>query len=149
MTTTTENPTTEPQDAPEDAEQPTDAPEDAQEPQDAQESPEDADSFPRDYVERLRDENARYRQRAGRADEFAAALWTANVAATGRLADPTDLAMPDDADPLDADVLTAAVDDLLTRKPHLASRRPRGQIGQGETGSTASVDLAGMLRSRA
>lgn len=107
------------------------------------------DTFDRDYVQKLRDENAKYRQRAGKADELAAALWSARVAAGGRLADATDLPMPDDADPLDPEVVDTAVTELLARKPHLASRRPRGDVGQGMAGSTSSVDLAGMLRSRA
>lgn len=126
-------------------------PEEVEEEQTPEEEVEETEpeTFDRPYVERLRKEAADARVRAKDRDDLAAALWTANVAATSRLADPTDLGMPDDADPLDADALTAAVDDLLTRKPHLASRRPRGQIGQGETGSTASADLAGMLRSRA
>ncbi len=110
---------------------------------------EEPDTFPRSYVEELRQENGRYRQRAQRADDLAAALWTARVTATGRLADPTDLPLPEDADPLDADAVSAAVDDLLNRKPHLASRRPRGDVGQGVGGSSTSTDLAGILRSRA
>lgn len=109
---------------------------------------EEPDTFPRSYVQELRDESARYRQRAGQADTLAAALWTANVAATGRLADPTDLTMPADADPLDPEVVTAAVDELLGRKPHLANRRPTGDVGQGATGHADTVDLAGILRSR-
>src|SRR5699024_1753562 len=32
---------------------------------------EEPDTFPREYVEKLRDENARYRQRAGTADDLA------------------------------------------------------------------------------
>lgn len=107
------------------------------------------ETFDRAYVEKLRDENAKYRQRAGRADDLAAALWSARVAATGRLADPTDLGMPADADPLDAEAVEVAVTELLARKPHLASRKPRGDVGQGVAGSTSSVNLAGMLRSRA
>lgn len=110
---------------------------------------EDGDTFDRAYVERLRDESARYRQRAGTADTLAAALWAERVTATGRLADPTDLPMPTDADPLDGDALTAAVDDLLTRKPHLASRRPTGDVGQGASGQADTVDLAGILRAGA
>lgn len=137
-----QEPQEQPQDAPEAQETPED-PEAAQEPQD------DAETFPRSYVEKLRDENARYRQRAQRADDLAAALWTARVSATGRLADPTDLPMPEDADPLDADTVAAAVDELLGRKPHLASRRPAGDVGQGATGASTTTDLAGLLRSRA
>lgn len=111
--------------------------------------PEDGDTFPRSYVQELRDENARYRQRAGAADTLAAALWTANVTASGRLADPSDLAMPEGADPLDAEALTAAVEDLLARKPHLASRRPSGDVGQGASAQADSVNLAGILRAGA
>ncbi len=106
------------------------------------------DTFPRDYVEKLRRESAGYRERAQRTDELATRLHTALTAATGRLADPTDL--PFDAAHLDdPDALEAAVDELLTRKPHLASRRPAGDVGQGARSSGGSVDLAGMLRSRA
>lgn len=110
---------------------------------------EEGNTFDRAYVERLRDESARYRQRAGQVDTLAAALWTANVTATGRLADPTDLPLPEGADPLDGDALTAAVDDLLTRKPHLANRRPTGDVGQGASGPADTVDLAGILRAGA
>lgn len=45
--------------------------------------------------------------------------------------------------------LTAAVDNLLARKPHLASRRPTGEIGQGAAPSTGIGDLAALLRQRA
>ena len=55
--------------------------------------------------------------------------------ATGRLADPTDLEF--DEDHLDdPDALAAAIDDLLARKPHLASRKPVGDIGQGQRGAS-------------
>lgn len=107
------------------------------------------DSFDREYVEKLRKEAADARVRAKDRDTLAAALWTANVAATGRLADATDLGMPADADPLDAEAVEVAVTELLARKPHLASRRPRGDVGQGHSGAGESVDLAGMLRYRA
>lgn len=107
------------------------------------------ETFPREVVEKLRRENAEQRVKAKRADDLAAALWQARVAATGRLADPSDLAMPEGADPLDAEAVAAAVDELLGRKPHLATRRPMGSVGQGPTTPTAGVDLAGMLRARA
>ncbi len=106
------------------------------------------DTFPREYVEQLRDENAKYRQRAGRADDLAKRLHTALVAATGRLADPTDLPF-DESHLDDADALTAALDDLLTRKPHLASRRPTGDVGQGLSPDASTVNLAGILRAAA
>jgi hypothetical protein len=106
------------------------------------------ESFSRDYVEKLRQENGKYRQRAGEADSFAKRLHTELVRATGRLADPTDL--PYDAEHLaDADKMAGAIEDLLTAKPHLASRRPIGEIGQGATSSGGTVDLAAILRGKA
>lgn len=106
------------------------------------------ETFPRDYVEELRQENGRYRQRAARADELAQRLHTELVRATGRLADPTDL--PFDETHLEVgDNLSTAIDELLARKPHLATRRPNGEIGQGATQSGSSVDLAAILRGNA
>jgi hypothetical protein len=113
------------------------------------ESPPEGDTFPREYVERLRKENAGYRDKAKRADDLAERLHLARVIATGRLADPTDL--PYDESLIDDDdaALSAAIDGLLERKPHLASRRVVGDIGQGAGEPTTDVDLGGMLRSRA
>ena len=109
---------------------------------------EEPETFPREYVERLRREAAGHRDRAQRADVLGQRLHVQLVAATGRLADPTDL--PYDESHLDdADALTAAVDELLARKPHLASRRPTGDVGQGVSAIADSVDLAGLLRARA
>ncbi len=107
------------------------------------------ETFPRSYVEDLRQENGRYRQRAQQADQYAQRLHTELVRATGQLADPTDL--PFNADHLDdADKLASAITDLLARKPHLANRRPMGDIGQGAvSGTAANVDLAAILRQRA
>lgn len=103
------------------------------------------DTFSRAYVEKLRQEAAGYRVRAQRTTELEQRLHTALVAATGRLSDPADLEFnPDHLD--DEQALTAALDDLLARKPHLASRRPRGDVGQGVTSSASNVDLAGLLR---
>jgi hypothetical protein len=127
----------------EDAEQTPDAPEAAKEPSESDET------FPRAYVEKLRDESAKYRQRAQKADDLAARLHKALVASTGKLADPEDLPFSE-AHLDDAEALAAAVDDLLARKPHLASRKPRGDVGQGITSApSTSVDLAGILRARA
>lgn len=108
----------------------------------------DPDTFPRSYVEDLREENKRYRHRAQRADSYAHRLHTELVRATGRLADPTDLAF-DEAHLDDPDALTAAIDDLVAKKPHLAARRPIGEIGQGATKSADTVNLAALLRQRA
>lgn len=107
------------------------------------------ETFRREYVEKLRKESAGYRERAQQADQLAERLHTALVAATGRLADPTDL--PFDAHHLDdVDAMTAAIDVLVERKPHLKTRRPSGDVGQGAGGAKAGdVDLAALLRSRA
>lgn len=111
----------------------------------AEEAPE---TFPREVVEKLRQENGKYRQRAGHADALAQRLHTELVRATGRLADPADL--PFDAEHLDdPEKLTAAVDELLTAKPHLAARRPAGDIGQGNRGGAAEpFSLLGLLKER-
>lgn len=105
------------------------------------------DTFPRDYVEKLRDESAKYRQRAQRADDLAQRLHVALTAATGRLQDADDLPF-DEKHIDDSEALTAAIDDLLKRKPHLASRKLAGNVGQGTTETNTTVDLAGLLRSR-
>ncbi len=106
------------------------------------------DTFPREYVQQLRDENAKYRQRAGRSDDLAKRLHTSLVAATGRLVDPSDLPF-DEGHVDDEAALRAALDDLLARKPHLATRKPSGNVGQGMTPDAGSVNLAGILRASA
>nr|WP_237394175.1 hypothetical protein [Mycobacterium paraintracellulare] len=109
-----------------------------------------ATTFSRSYVEKLRRENASYRERAGKADELGKRLHTALVEATGALADPTD--MPYDAAHLDDPAaLAAAIDELLAAKPHLATRRPFGDVGQGNRGASSSepVNLHSLLRARA
>lgn len=106
------------------------------------------DTFPREYVEKLRQEAADHRVKAKDRDALAERLHHALVAATGRLADPTDL--PFHEDHLEnPDTLTAALDDLISRKPHLATRRPAGDIGQGVSEGPSTVNLAGILRNAA
>lgn len=113
------------------------------------EETEDGDTFPRAYVEELRRENARYRDRAKNADSLAERLHRARVEATGRLADPTDLPY-DDSLIEDDDALAGAIDALLEQKPHLASRRVSGDIGQGIGASGGqAVSLGAMLRANA
>lgn len=119
----------------------------------------DSEVFPRDYVERLRRENAGYRQKAKDAEQaagesdsvaynFAQRLHTAMVAATGKLADPTDLGFHIEHLTGD-DAINEAVDALLAQKPHLRSRKPSGNIGQGHRGHTAEFSLLDILKSRA
>ncbi|MDC8982551.1 hypothetical protein PR370_15825 [Mycobacterium marinum] len=110
---------------------------------------EQQDTFPRSYVEELSQENGRYRQRAQQADQLAQRFHIELVRATNRLADPTDL--PFNTDHLDDPAaLTVAIDDLLAWKPHLANRRPVGDIGQGPMSvASANFDMAAILRQRA
>lgn len=115
--------------------------------EDVVEQPEQ-ETFPRSYVEKLRKEAGDARVKAQRADDLAHRLHKALVAANGRLADPDDLTF-DEAHLEDQEALQSAVDDLLARKPHLASRTPRGDIGQGATAPSTTIDLAALLRSGA
>lgn len=118
-------------------------------PEDDTEGTPEGDTFPRAYVEKLRKEAADARVKAGRAEELAAALWEARVTSLGRLADPTDLPMPEGVDPMDLEAVAAAVDELLARKPHLASRVPRGDVGAGVVSESAPFSLGGMIRAAA
>ena len=109
---------------------------------------EEQDTFPREYVEKLRDENAKYRQRAQKADDLARRLHSALTEATGRLQDASDLEY-DESHLDDPEALQRAIQELLEKKPHLGSRKPVGNIGQGVSSSTDAVDLAAMMRARA
>lgn len=111
-----------------------------------------AETFPRNYVDKLRRQNAEHRKRATAAaeetDRLARALFTERVAALGLLADPTDLAY--DADVLDSpDALRAATEALLADRPHLRTRRITQRVGQGTPPAADTVSLAAILRQRA
>lgn len=110
------------------------------------------DTFPREYVEKLRQEAGDHRTAAKAATEalepLQQRLHALLVAGSGRLADPSDL--PFDAAHLDdEDALTTALDDLLARKPHLATRRVAGDVGQGAGTPKTGFSLAGLLASSA
>lgn len=108
------------------------------------------ETFSREYVEELRSEAAQYRTRAKTADALREALWAARVKADGRLVDADDLPMPSDADPLDADAVSAAVSELIERKPHLRRREASAGVGQGLTDHQVdSVSLTSWLRGNA
>ena len=108
------------------------------------------ETFDREYVQKLRDEAAGHRVKAKRADALAASLVTATAALTGKLADPTDLpydeALLDEDGYVDEAKVQAAVDELVKRKPHLAARRPRGDVGQGARPEPDDTGLATLLR---
>lgn len=155
MTTPTPTPAP-PQDGPpKPADGPTDpktAP-DTPKPQDGPQKP-DPDTFPAAVVKELRDENAKLRVKGKRSGELSTRLVHAMAGQTGRLADPTDLPvsddlMDDDGIP-DTDKITEAIDELLKKKPHLASTRPKvSDIGQGPRPGEQDVSLADILRSGA
>ncbi len=114
----------------------------------------DPETFPRAYVEQLRKENAEARVGAKRSEALSRALVTAYAEQTGRLADASDLPLTDDLlgedGKPDRDKVLSAVDELLTRKPHLAATRPVGDVGQGVRGDTTpAVSLAELLRAGA
>lgn len=107
-----------------------------------------AETFPRAYVDKLRKEAAGYRERAKRADDLAQRLHTSLVEATGRLADARDLPF-DESHLEDPQALQTAIEALLAERPHLASRRPMGNIGQGVAPVSNDVSLGGILRAGA
>ncbi len=81
---------------------------------------------------------------------------TIREAATDILEDPSDLLRHcDEADLVDDDGMpdperiAGAAHDLIASRPHLARRRPTGDIDQGARPESATVDLAGLLRERA
>ncbi len=116
----------------------------------AQTTDEEPETFDREYVQKLRDEAAGHRVKAKAADALRGALVTSYAAATGNLADATDLPYTDDLldddGMVDMQKVTAAVKELLARKPHLTARRPTGSIGQGARPESEAVGLASLLR---
>lgn len=105
------------------------------------------DTFPRDYVEKLRRESAGYRERAKRVDELERRLHAALVKADGRLADPADLEF--NVEHLDdPEALEAAITGLVERKPGLRARQYRGDVGAGKRGGSnvKPVDLIELMR---
>lgn len=138
---------------PEPAEDPATASNDAVEPAeepvsegDPNETPE-GDTFPRKYVEDLRKENAKYRERAQESEKIAQRLQAALVSLDGRLADPEDLPF-DWAYIEDPEALAAAIADLIARKPGLKAQQLSGDAGQGRRGSdkTPPADLISLIR---
>lgn len=118
----------------------------------AEHDTDEADTFSRAYVTELRQESAEHRRRATAAEEraetLAGALWAERVAALNLLADPADL--PYDADALDTPAeIRRQAEELLTRRPHLRTRRITARAGQGEGNGAENVSLTGIMRSRA
>lgn len=106
----------------------------------------EGDTFPREYVEELRTENANYRTRAADRDALAARLHTALVKLDGRLSDPA--ALDFDAAHLDDPAaLESAITSLIEKSPGMRALAPAGDIGAGNRGSAAAeVDLIDFMR---
>lgn len=108
------------------------------------------DTFPPSYVEELRKESAKHRDRARqaeeRADALARQLHGELVRATDRLENPADLAY--DAEHLDdPEKLKAALDALLSDRPYFRKRKVAGDAGQGPRGGgQAPFSLLGAIR---
>ena len=101
------------------------------------------------YVSKLRQEAADNRVKAKRADDLARQVVRAMARADGRLIDADDLAFDvafiDDDGMVASDRVVAAIDKLVERKPHLAARRPTGQMAQGARPEPERVSLLGLL----
>ena len=112
-----------------------------------------SETFDRDYVQKLRNENSKYRVRSKKADDLAHALVAAFASETGRLHDPSDLAYSDEL--LDEqgmpsrDQVAAAVETLVSAKPHLAKIRVTGDVGQGVQGQSDNMPSFGALLKQA
>ncbi|KUH85314.1 MULTISPECIES: hypothetical protein [unclassified Mycobacterium] len=129
----------------------TENPSGAENTNDQPDSTDDAeDTFPRHVVTDLRKEAAGYRDRAKTAetcaDDYARRLHTALVQQDGRLADARDLPFrPEHLE--DPETLRAAITALLEDRPTLASRTPRGDVGQGARGNhVVPTDFSSLFR---
>jgi hypothetical protein len=113
-------------------------------------------AFSREYVEKLRAEAAERRVRAKRAEDLQARLLDAVIreGTAGILEDADDLrrhvdeaTLVDDDGYPDVVKVRAAAETIAATKPHLARRRPTGDIDQGaRPESSGDVNLAEMLR---
>jgi hypothetical protein len=109
--------------------------------------------FDLEYVTKLRSEAAEGRVKAKRADGLARQAVKALAAKDGRLIDVDDLAFDgaflDDDGLVDSEKVSAAIAELVERKPHLAAKRPTATVPQGARPEPERVDLHAMLRARA
>lgn len=111
------------------------------------ENEEQQQAFDRKYVEKLRKESAKYRDKAKRAEELEQRLHRSLVAQDGRLADPDDLEFnPDHLD--DPGALSDAIANLVAKKPGLRAQRLSGDIGAGvrEKPKPPTTDLLTIMK---
>lgn len=113
-------------------------------------------TFPRKYVEELRRESQGYRERAKKGETALSRLTDSVMReATNKiLIDPSDLeydeeTMSDEDGFPDPEKIKDAATKLIEKKPHLAYRRPKGDIGQGHRSKDEDFSLADILRNRA
>ena len=114
-----------------------------------EQEPDEADSFPRAYVEQLRAENAEQRIKAKRADDLLA--YAARIAveryATDILADPRSLTyddtMADDDGLPDGTKIEAAARALVEARPYLG--KPGGDVLAGQHGNGSGGFSWGIL----
>lgn len=112
-----------------------------------QEEKEEPDTFDRSYVEKLRKESAKYRDKAKRAEELEKRLHRSLVAQDGRLADPDDMEFnPDHLH--DADALSDAITKLVAAKPGLKAQQLSGDVGAGvrEKPKPPTTDLLAIMK---
>lgn len=116
------------------------------------EATDEPQTYSADYVAKLRQEAAESRVKAKRADDLARQVVRATAKADGRLIDVEDLAFDatfiTEEGTVDLDRVTAAIDSLVERKPHLASRRPTTPIPQGARQESEQVSLLALLNGR-
>lgn len=119
----------------------------------ADQSVEVEQTFDAEYVSKLRAEAAEYRVKAKRVDDLARQSARTMTQLDGRLIDVDDLAFDpafvDEAGLVDSAKVTAAIDGLVERKPHLTKQRVTPISAQGARAEPERVDLHGILRSHA
>lgn len=105
----------------------------------------EAQSFPAEYVQQLRQEAADYRTRSKSLSTELVHAW---AAVDGRLLDPTDLPVSavdtGEDGAISRDAVSAAIDALVKAKPHLAAQRP-APMPQGVRAESEPVSLLRIL----
>lgn len=138
--------------APVEPQEPAVAPQEPTEPQEPQELTEGSGGLTEDSLNAPAEapqEPDELTEARAKADNYSRQLFHARVEQTGLLIDPED--MPYDAALVDdPDALSAAVTDLVERKPHLRVVSTSGDLPAfGAGADSSSVSLTGLLRNNA